>query len=89
MGPIPIGTHVASASRHVLSYEMVPHESRLRDGCDLFQREPMSRLCLATFCVPYHKGVRQGCSPFKWRVSEVGCCPCSGFMHGCRFYSEW
>jgi hypothetical protein len=49
MRPIPMGTHVASASRHVLPYVVVPQESPVRDGCDLFQWEPTSRLCLATF----------------------------------------
>jgi hypothetical protein len=33
--------------------------------------------------VPYHKYVRQGCTPLKRRVSEVGRCPCNSFTHGC------
>jgi hypothetical protein len=39
-------------------------------------------------CVSHYKYVRQGYTPFKRRVSEVGCCPCSDLMHGCHFYSE-
>jgi hypothetical protein len=35
---------------HVLPYVMVPYESHVRDGWNLFQWEPTSRLCLATFC---------------------------------------
>jgi hypothetical protein len=38
--------------------------------------------------VPYYKNARQGCTPFKRRVSEDVRCPCSGFMHGCHFYNE-
>jgi hypothetical protein len=47
MGPIPMGTHVASASRHVLPYVMVPHESHVRGGWDLFQWEPCVSPCFA------------------------------------------
>jgi hypothetical protein len=36
MGPIQIGTRVASASHHVLLYVVVPHGSHVRDGWDLF-----------------------------------------------------
>jgi hypothetical protein len=40
MGPIQMGTHVASASHYVLLYVVVPHGSHARDGWDLMQREP-------------------------------------------------
>jgi hypothetical protein len=38
--------------------------------------------------IPHVDHARQGYTPFKWRMSEVGRCPCSGLMHGCSFYSE-
>jgi hypothetical protein len=40
MGPIQMGTHIASVSHHVLPYVVVPHGSHVRDGWDLFQWEP-------------------------------------------------
>jgi hypothetical protein len=40
MGLIAMGTHVASTSRHILPYVVVPHESHVRDGWDLIQWEP-------------------------------------------------
>jgi hypothetical protein len=40
MGPIQMGTHVASTSYHVLLDVVVPHGSHVRDGWDLFQRKP-------------------------------------------------
>jgi hypothetical protein len=46
MGPIVMGTHVASASHHVLPYVVVPHGSHVRDGWDLIQREPTSCVCV-------------------------------------------
>jgi hypothetical protein len=49
MGPILMGTHVVSVSRHVFPYVEVPH----------------------------YAYARQGYTPFKRRVSEVGRCPCS------------
>jgi hypothetical protein len=38
--------------------------------------------------IPHVDHARQGHTPFKWRMSEVGRCPCSGLTHGCRFCSE-
>jgi hypothetical protein len=38
--------------------------------------------------IPHVEHARQGYTPFKRRMSEVGRCPCSGLTHGCRFYSE-
>jgi hypothetical protein len=84
--------HVASASCHVLPYVVVPHESHVRDGWDLIQREPtvvsVSHHVLPYVDVPHCEYVRQGYVPFKQRVSEVGHCPCSSLMHGYHFYSE-
>ena len=57
MGPIPMGTHVASVSSHVLPY----------------------------MCEPAIGGKDNS---IQTEVSEVGRCPCSGFTHGYRFYSE-
>jgi hypothetical protein len=39
-------------------------------------------------CIPHDEYARQGYTPFKRRVSEVGHCPCSGLTHGYRFY-KW
>jgi hypothetical protein len=39
-------------------------------------------------CIPHDEYARKGYTPFKWRVSEVGRCPCSDMTHGYRFYSE-
>jgi hypothetical protein len=39
-------------------------------------------------CIPHVAYARQGYTPFKRMVSEVGRCPCSGLTHECRFYSE-
>jgi hypothetical protein len=82
MGPIVMGTHVASTSHHVLPYVVVPHGSHVRDGWDLIQREPTSCVCVCRHVLPYvdipHcEYARQGCTPFKRRVSGVGRCPCS------------
>jgi hypothetical protein len=81
MGSILMGTHVASASHHVLPYVVVPHESHVRDGWDLIQRKPtivsVSRHVLPYVDVPHYVYVRQGYTPLKRRVSEVGRCPCS------------
>jgi hypothetical protein len=38
--------------------------------------------------IPRVEYARQGYTPFKRRVSEVGRCPCSGLTHEYRFYSE-
>jgi hypothetical protein len=35
---------------HVLPYVVVPQDSHVRDGWDLFKWKPTSRLYLATFC---------------------------------------
>jgi hypothetical protein len=92
MGPILMGTHVASVSHHVLPYMVVPHGSHVRDGWDLIQREPtvasVSHHVLPYMDVPLCEYARQGCTPFKRRVSEVGRCPCNDLTHGYRFYSE-
>jgi hypothetical protein len=48
-------------------------------------------LCVATcsyMSIPHVEYARQGYTPFKRRVSEVGRCPCSGLTHGYHFYSE-
>jgi hypothetical protein len=69
MGPILMGTHVASVSHHVLLYVVVPHGSHVRDGWDLIQREPtvasVSRHILPYVDVPHYVYARQGCTPFK------------------------
>jgi hypothetical protein len=69
MGPIVMGTHVASVSHHVLLYVVVPHGSHVRDGWDLIQREPtvasVSRHILPYVDVPHYVYARQGCTPFK------------------------
>jgi hypothetical protein len=96
-----MGTHVASASHHILSYVVVPHESHVRDGWDLIQREPtitsVSRHVLPYVDVPHCDYARQGCTLFKMRVSEVGHCPCSDKRMGavsivndnvCGFFRE-
>jgi hypothetical protein len=86
MGPILMGTHVVSASHHVLPYVVVPHESHVRDGWDLIQREPIaasvSHHVLPYVDVPHCDYARQGCTPFKRRVSEVVRCPCNGKSMG-------
>jgi hypothetical protein len=50
----------------------------VRDGWDIFQREPtiafVYRHVLPYVDIPYYKNVRQGCTPFQRRVSEVGRC---------------
>jgi hypothetical protein len=69
MGPIQIGTHVAFASQHVLLYVVVPHGSHVRDGWDLFQREPtttsMSHHVLSYVDVPLCVYARQGSASFQ------------------------
>jgi hypothetical protein len=68
MGPIQMGTHVASASHHVLLYVVVPHGSHARDGWDLIQREPtaasVSRHILPYVDVLHFVYVRQGSTSF-------------------------
>jgi hypothetical protein len=53
----------------------------VRDEWDLFYWEPtvasVSCHILTYVCVPHCVYARQGYTPFKWRVSEVGHCPCS------------
>jgi hypothetical protein len=46
------------------------------------------RHVLPDVCIPHVEYARQGYTPFKRRVSEVGGCPCSGLTHGYHFYSE-
>jgi hypothetical protein len=81
MGPILMGTHVASVSHHVLPYVVVPHGSHVRDGWDLIQRDPtvVSVSChvLPSVDVLHCEYARQGYTPFIQRVSKVGRCPCS------------
>jgi hypothetical protein len=76
MGRILMGTHTAFMSHHVLPYVVVPHESHVRDGWDLIQREPIvasvCRHVLPYVGVPHCEYVRQGCTPFKRGVSEIG-----------------
>jgi hypothetical protein len=81
MGPIQMGTHVASTSHQVLLYMVVPHGSHVRDGWDLFQREPtvasVSRHVFPYVDVPHFVYARQGTSSLKRSISEGGRCPCS------------
>jgi hypothetical protein len=42
MGPILMGTHVASVSRHVLPYMDVLHCEYARQGCSPFKRVSVS-----------------------------------------------
>jgi hypothetical protein len=69
MGPIQMGTHVASVSHHILLYVVVPHGSHVRDGWDLLQREPtvtsVSRHVLPYVDVPHCEYVRQGSASFQ------------------------
>jgi hypothetical protein len=69
MGPILMGTHVTSASYHVLLYVVVPHGSHARDGWDLIQREPtvasVSRHVLPYMDVLHCVYARQGSASFK------------------------
>jgi hypothetical protein len=69
MGPIHMGTHVAFVSHHVLLYMVVPHGSHVRDGWDLFQREPtvasVSRHVLPYVDVPHFVYARQGSASFQ------------------------
>jgi hypothetical protein len=69
MGPIPLGTHVASVSHHVLLYVVVPHWSHVRDGWDLIQREPtaasVSCHVLPYVDIPHCEYARQGSTSFK------------------------
>jgi hypothetical protein len=66
---------------HVLPYVVVPQESPVRDGWDLIQREPtvasVYRHVFPHVDVMHCEYARQGCTPLKRRVSEVGHCPCS------------
>jgi hypothetical protein len=68
MGPIQMGTFVAFASHHVLLYMVVPHESHVRDGWDLFQREStvasVSHHVLPYVDVLHFVYARQGSSSF-------------------------
>jgi hypothetical protein len=64
-----MGTHVAFASHHVLLYMVVPHGSHVRDGWDLFQREPaaasVSHQVLPYVDVPHFVYARQGSASFQ------------------------
>jgi hypothetical protein len=92
MGPISMGTHVASATHHVLPYVVVPYESHVRDGWYLIQWEhtaaSVSHHVLPYVDIPHYEYERQGYTTFKRRVSEVRRCPCNGLMRGYHFYSE-
>jgi hypothetical protein len=53
-------------------------------------RIPSSRLFMSCVSprvsyvrIPHVDHARQGYTPFKRRMSEVGRCPCSGLTHGC------
>jgi hypothetical protein len=69
MGPIQMGTHVVFVSHHILLYVVVPHGSHVRDGQDLFQREPtvasVSRHVLPYMDVPHFVYARQGSASFQ------------------------
>jgi hypothetical protein len=69
MGPILMGTHIASVSHHVLLYIVVLHGSHVRDGWDQIQREPavasMSRHVLPYVDIPHCEYARQGSTSFK------------------------
>jgi hypothetical protein len=92
MGPIQMGTHIASAFYHILLCVVVPHGSHAGDGWTYAKGNPPSRLCLATFCHTWTFRIvyMRGRDPLhsKRSVTEAGCCPCSGLTHGYRFYSE-
>jgi hypothetical protein len=69
MGPIQMGTHIASASHQVSLYMVVPHGSHARDGWDLFKREPtvasVSRHVLPYVDVRHFVYARQGSTSFQ------------------------
>jgi hypothetical protein len=69
MGPILMGTHVASMFHQVLLYVVVSHGSHVRDGWDLIQREPtiasVSRHVLPYVDVPHCEYARQGSTSFE------------------------
>jgi hypothetical protein len=79
MGPILMGTHIASVYHHVLPYVVVPHESHVRDGWDLIPKEPtvasVSHHILPYVNVSHCEYARQGSTSFKRSVPEVGRCP--------------
>jgi hypothetical protein len=54
---------------HILLYVVVSHGSHVRDGCDLFQREPtvvsVSRHVLPYVDVPHFAYARQGSASFQ------------------------
>jgi hypothetical protein len=68
-GPIQMGTQVASAYHHILLYVVVPHGTHVRDGWDLFQREPtilsVSRHVLPYVNVPHFVYETQGSTSFQ------------------------
>jgi hypothetical protein len=74
-------SHTTILVHQVFPYAVVPQESPVRDGWDLIQWEStgasVSRHILPYVNVPHCEYARQGCTPFKRGVSEVGCCPCS------------
>jgi hypothetical protein len=69
MGPIQMGTHVASASHHILLYVVLPHGSHARDEWDLIQKEPtivsVSRHVLPYVDVPHFVYARKGSASFQ------------------------
>jgi hypothetical protein len=73
-----MGTHVVSVSHHVLLYMVVPHGSHVRDGWDLFQREPtiasVSRHVLPYVDIPQFVYARQGSVLFQ-KECVRGCTP--------------
>jgi hypothetical protein len=71
---------------HVLLYVVVLHGSHARDGWNLIQGNPLSRLCLTTFChmwtfhILYMRG--KDLVHSKRSVSEVGHYPCNDKRKG-------
>jgi hypothetical protein len=64
-----MGTHVASASHHILLYVVLPHGSHARDEWDLIQKEPtivsVSRHVLPYVDVPHFVYARKGSASFQ------------------------
>jgi hypothetical protein len=69
MGPVLMGTQVASVSHHVLLCVVVPHGSHVKDGWDLIRREPtvvsVSRNIFTYVDVPHCEYAKQGSASFK------------------------
>jgi hypothetical protein len=80
----------SSGCSHVL-YVRFPYEIHTKDDV-IYSRWTCHGLwchhVLPYVCIPHYDYARQGYTPFKRRVFEVGRCPGSGLMHEYRFYSE-